>query len=70
MQTEESQLISEMVMSLMGVDRLAYIKPIHEGDEKAYAAYAADGTQLAVFDSIEDACHTVRRYKLCPVPIH
>ena len=57
-------------MSMMGVDKMAYVKPILTPDETLYVVFAADGTQLATFDCRDEAFHTVRRHNLTPVNIH
>lgn len=61
------QLINELIMSMMGVDRFAYIRP---DEEAGFAVYAADGTPLAVFDSMDEAFFSIRRHNLTPVNLH
>ena len=68
--TQEHAFIAEIVMSMMGVDKMAYVKPIATQAEKLYVVFAADGTQLATFDCINEAFNTVRRHNLTPVNIH
>jgi len=68
--TPEYEMMTEMIMSIMGVDRFAYIKPVPCGTEAAYAVFAADGTQLAVFDCPKEAFHSIRRHNLTPVQVH
>ncbi len=62
--------ISDMVMSMMGVDRFAYIRPVSDNGEMGYAVYAADGTPLAIFESMDAASASVRKHNLTPVNIH
>ena len=75
MQTEthtspHHEIVSELIMSMMGVDRFAYIKPLESFGQIEYAVYAADGTQLANFESIEEAFSSILEYNLTPVNIH
>ncbi len=66
----EQAIISEMIMSMMGVDRFAYVKKITSEEEKGYAVHAADGTQLAVFENQQDAFVSIIKHNLQPVSIH
>lgn len=67
-ETTHQELVSELIMSMMGVDRFAYIKPV--SGEEAFTVFAADGTELATFDSIDEAFFSIRRHNLTPVNIH
>lgn len=68
--SQEQAMISDMIMSMMGVDRLAYVKPINDEEMISYAVYAADGTRLATFECRDEAFKTVRNHNLTPVNIH
>ena len=59
--------VHEIIMSLMGVDRLAYIKP---ASGFGFTVYAADGTALADFDTHNEALDSIQRHNLTPVRIH
>ena len=63
----QSDTVGELVMSMMGVDRFAYIKP---NGASLFTVYAADGTELADFDSHEDAMEAITRHHLTPVRVH
>lgn len=67
---EPQSPMSEMIIAMMGVDRLAYIRPIHDDGELGYAVYAADGTPLAIFDSHDAATSSILKHNLEPVQIH
>ena len=56
----------DIIMALIGMETLAYIRPIHSG----YGVFAADGTQLAVFESEASASLTIRQNNLELVSIH
>jgi hypothetical protein len=66
-ETTQNQNINDIIMSLMGVDRLAYIR---SEDELSHTVFAADGTALADFDSQEEALEAIAYYKLTPVRLH
>ena len=59
--------ISEMIMAMMGVDRLAYIRAC---EIEGYRVFAADGTELACFESQEEAISTIHQFNLMPASVH
>lgn len=59
--------ISDLIMAMMGVDRLAYIRPT---STEEFTVYAADGTALACFESHDEALSTIRQFNLVPVSVH
>lgn len=67
---QDQQLLNDIIMSMMGIDKMAYVKPVMMLDDMQYVVFAADGTQLATFDCINEAFSTVRRHNLTPVNIH
>lgn len=69
MQTERSKL-EDIMIAMVGLETVAYIKPVQDGLVISYAVFAADGTQLAVFDSQEKAFYTAVKHNLAPVSIH
>ena len=68
MQTGYMEL-EHLMMAMVGLETMAYIKPIAEGALTHYAVFAADGTQLAVFDSEETAYYNAVRHNLAPVSL-
>ena len=69
MQLETTKL-EEIMMAMVGLETMAYIKPIGEGNLMQYAVFAADGTRLAVFDTEEVAYFTAVKHNLAPVSVH
>ena len=69
MQLESSKL-EDIMMAMVGLETMAYIKPIRDGLVLSYAVFAADGTQLALFDTQESAFQTAVKHNLAPVSIH
>ncbi len=59
--------VSEVIMALMGIDRLAYIRSANDG---VHTVFAADGTELAVFESHEEAITSIKQFNLTPVHLH
>ncbi len=62
--------LEELMMAMVGLETMAYIKPITEGELTSYAVYAADGTKLAAFDTLESAYYNAVRHNLAPVSLH
>ena len=60
MQLETTKL-EEIMMAMVGLETMAYIKPVDAGQ---YAVFAADGTRLAVFDTQEIAYFTAVKHNL------
>jgi hypothetical protein len=52
------------------LNQVAYIKPVEENGQQAFAVYAADGTQLAIISDRETAFAAVRSHDLEPVSVH
>lgn len=69
MRLERAQL-EELMMAMVGLETMAYIKPITIEELTQYAVYAADGTQLALFDTAETAYYNAVKHNLSPASIH
>jgi hypothetical protein len=58
----------------IGMDEIAYVRAVNvaaTGDrQRAFAIYAADGTQLSVLDTMDMAMATLRHNDLVPVTLH
>ena len=52
------------------VNQIAYIKPVIERGQTAWAIYAADGTPLAQIGDRDAAFSAVRQHDLEPVSVH
>ena len=64
-----SQISAQDFLAL-GVNDLAYVKPIVVDDTTAFGVFAANGTQIAVLPSREVAITAVRQHDLEPVSVH
>jgi hypothetical protein len=69
MQLERSKL-EDIMMAMVGLETMAYIKPVQDGLLMSYAVFAADGTQLALFETEEKAFYNAIKHNLAPVSIH
>lgn len=68
--TADTTNVADAAMALIGVTQFAYIRPVADDGKTAYAVCAADGTQLAVFESQEAAFFTAKQHDLEPVRLH
>jgi hypothetical protein len=68
MQLERTKL-EDLMMAMVGLETMAYIKPVSEGAFTSYAVFAADGTQLAIFESEEKAYYNAVKHNLAPVSL-
>ncbi|MEM9470038.1 MAG: DUF1150 family protein [Pseudomonadota bacterium] len=63
--------ISAEKFKQIGLDEVAYVKPVELDDKQiAYAVHAADGTQLSILDSYALAVASVRHHDMHPVTVH
>lgn len=64
--------ISKRDLAVLGLHRLAYVKPVrNENDVVQLAICAADGTRLATMDNRRDlAFAAIRQHDLEPVSVH
>lgn len=55
----------------MGVDQIAYIKPVlMDSKHAAYAIHAANGRQISTIDSYPSAIALVQKNDMHPVTVH
>ena len=62
--------LSERAFKALGIEDIAYVKPIGEGGRSTYAIHAADGSQLAVVEDRLVAFAMIRRNDLEPASLH
>ena len=67
---ERIKRISAHELAMLGVQDLAYIKPVVIDGAIGYAVHAADGTQIAVLADRDVAFATVRQHDMEPVSVH
>jgi hypothetical protein len=56
--------------AVLGVNAIAYVKPVHNDGHQAYSIHAADGTALAVVPRHDLAMATVRQHDMEPLNVH
>lgn len=66
----ETAQMEDLMMAMVGLETMAYIKPVLLGELIQYAVFAADGTQLAIFDNHETAHYNAVKHNLEPVSVH
>ncbi|RMG09395.1 MAG: DUF1150 family protein [Planctomycetota bacterium] len=65
------EVISPGDLMALGLQQIAYVKPIKDGDETTvFAIHAADGTQLAVLPNRDIALAMIRQNDLEPFSVH
>jgi len=62
--------LSTQDLATLGVQDLAFIKPVTVNDDIAYSIHAADGTQMALMADRDVAFAAVRQHGLEPVNVH
>ncbi|HYL31896.1 MAG TPA: DUF1150 family protein [Stellaceae bacterium] len=62
--------ISAKEFALWGIQDLAYIRPVTVDGKKVFTIHAADGTQVAVMNTLEVAAAAVRQNDLEPLSVH
>jgi hypothetical protein len=62
--------LSSQAFAALGLQDLAYIKPVERDGKPMIAVHAADGTELAVAETRDVAMAVVRQNDLEPVSAH
>jgi hypothetical protein len=62
--------LSATDLAALGVQDIAFVKPIVVNEETAYAVHAADGTQMALMTDRDIAFAAIRQHGLEPVSVH
>ena len=62
--------LSARDLAALGVQDVAFVKPITVNDEIAYSIHAADGTQMALIADRDVAFAAIRQNGLEPVSVH
>jgi len=70
MQFIEMRQLSARELGLLGMEDLAYVRPVVQDGVEAFAVCAADGTQMAVIPNRELAFAVVRQNDMEPVSVH
>ncbi len=62
--------ISPQDLMALGLQRIAYVKPVEVEGNAAFAVHAADGTQIAIMTSRDQAVAAIRHHELEPLSVH
>lgn len=69
-QTQSMEALSTRDLLTLGLEKVAYVKPVEIDGEIAIAVYAADGTQIALMEDRDIAFATLRQHDLEPLSVH
>ena len=67
---EKLRAISPTDLAQLGMQWVAYVKPVEVDGAPAYGIFAADGKQLAIVPTKESAIATARQNDLEPLSVH
>lgn len=65
-----SPVMSDHDLAALGLQEVAYVKPVRVEGNTAYAVHAADGTEMAVLADRDIAFAAIRQHDLRPVSVH
>jgi hypothetical protein len=62
--------LPDEAFAALGVQQIAYVKPIVREGETVFEVHAADGTAVALLESLDVAAAAVRQHGLEPLRVH
>ena len=62
--------ISTQDFEMLGVQDVAFVKPVRVDGEAVYSIHAADGTEMGIVSNREVAFAGVRQHDLEPLSVH
>jgi hypothetical protein len=62
--------ISPQQLAMLGVQQIAYVKPVVVNGTTAYAIHAADGTPMAVAAERDAALAAIVQHEMVPALVH
>lgn len=65
-----SELMTDQDMTALGLEIVAYVKPIEVEGDACFGIYAADGTEITVVSDRDVAFAAVRQQDLEPLSVH
>ena len=69
-QTERITAISPQDLMVLGLQEVAYIKPVTVEGKTAFAIHTADGREVAVMADLRVALAAVRQNEMEPLSVH
>ena len=64
------RMLSPADLGRLGMQQVAYVKPVMFNGAHAFAIHAADGTPMAVAPDWHLACAAIVEHEMVPVPVH
>ncbi|MBX7146926.1 MAG: DUF1150 domain-containing protein [Alphaproteobacteria bacterium] len=68
--SERLRTMSENEFAVLGMQGIAYIRPIIVDDKQAYSVHAADGSRIGIAPTFESAMVGIREGNLEPLSVH
>jgi hypothetical protein len=65
-----SPIMSDTDLAALGLQEVAYVKPVTVEGANAFGVYAADGTEIAIMADRDIAMAAIRQHDLAPVSVH
>ncbi|HEY7579885.1 MAG TPA: DUF1150 family protein [Acetobacteraceae bacterium] len=62
--------ISPQQLAMLGMQQIAYVKPVVVDGTAAFAIHAADGTPMAVADQRDVAIAAIVQHEMVPALVH
>jgi hypothetical protein len=62
--------LTDQDLTMLGIEKFAYIKSVTVKGDALFAVHAADGTEMAVIADRDVAFAAVRQHSLEPVSVH
>ena len=67
---EQMRSMTTSDLAMLGMQDIAYVKPVVVDGNAGFAIHAADGTQMALINDRDIAYAVVRQNELEPVSVH
>jgi len=68
--TEQMRQMTTNDLAMLGMQDIAYVKPVTVEGAAGFAVHAADGTQMALIANRDLAFAVVRQNEMEPVSVH
>jgi hypothetical protein len=62
--------ISTAQLAQLGMQQIAYVKPVMLNGEQGFAIHAADGTPMALAGNLELAVAAIVQHEMVPAQVH
>jgi hypothetical protein len=62
--------ISPQQLAMLGMQQIAYVKPVEVNGAAAFAIHAADGTPMAIADQRDVAIAAIVQHEMVPALVH